>query len=193
LAAAPERRRFSVIGAPVATARAPPPPLLLPRTGAGVLAIDLAAMEPVRGATVLRGDFTRPDVVRRVRAELTSAAGVPSADAVLSDMAPSFSGDGDLDTLRQMALAWRALVFSLGVLRPGRGSLVLKVRPGREYDAMRGALQRLFADVAEAKPHASRASSAETYLVARQFAGGPGARLPPDVVEIVRTHGVEPE
>ena len=50
-------------------------------TGKGVLVgIDLLAVDPVRGATLLVGDITDPDILQRVHTAIEG-----KADAVLSD------------------------------------------------------------------------------------------------------------
>jgi 21S rRNA (uridine2791-2'-O)-methyltransferase len=137
-----------------------PPPA--PRKGALVVAVDLSYMDPLDGALLVRGDFTLPSVQSYLTSP--SALGEAGADAVLSDVAHSFSGDGSLDAARQMGLAWRALAFSLGVLREG-GSFVCKVRYGEEYALFREAAAHIFKEAAEVKPPASRAQSPEAYIV----------------------------
>jgi len=55
--------------------------------GASVVALDLLAIEPIRGATLLQGDFRDPDTPARLQAMLGG-----KADLVLSDMAPNTTG-----------------------------------------------------------------------------------------------------
>src|SRR5215469_8402788 len=62
--------------------------------GGEVVALDVLEMDPVPGATVLRGDFYAPEALERLRAAL----GGP-ADLVLSDMAPPTTGESDTDHL----------------------------------------------------------------------------------------------
>jgi len=57
------------------------------------------------------------------------------------------------------------------VLAPG-GSFVAKVFQGGAEGALLAALRRAFTTVRHAKPPASRAESAETYVVATGFRGG---------------------
>jgi 23S rRNA (uridine2552-2'-O)-methyltransferase len=56
------------------------------------------------------------------------------------------------------------------VLRPG-GAFVAKVFQGGATGDLLAALKRAFATVRHAKPAASRAESAETYVVATGFRG----------------------
>jgi 23S rRNA (uridine2552-2'-O)-methyltransferase len=138
-----------------------------------IVGIDLLPTDPVPGATLFAGDFRDPAAADRVRAAL----GGP-ADLVLSDMAAPATGHAATDHLRIVALAEEALAFAETVLRPG-GAFVAKVFQGGAEGALLAALKRGFALVRHAKPPASRAESAETYVVATGFRGMPDdARLP---------------
>src|SRR3546814_12484245 len=70
-----------------------------------------------------------------------------------------------------MALVEAALLFAAEVLAPG-GAFVAKVLQGGTERDLLTALKRDFARVAHVKPPASRADSAEVYLVATGFRGG---------------------
>jgi 23S rRNA (uridine2552-2'-O)-methyltransferase len=133
---------------------------------ARVVALDLLAMDPIPGATMLQGDFTDPDMPDRLKAEL----GGP-ADLVLSDMAPNTTGHAATDHLRIMALAESALDFALSVLAPG-GAFVAKVFQGGSEREMLTQMKRHFAQVRHAKPPASRKDSSELYVVATGFRPG---------------------
>lgn len=136
------------------------------RGAARVLAVDLLAMDPVPGATVLQADFTAPGEAERLAALL----GGP-ADLVLSDMAPNTTGHTATDHLRIMALAEEALQFALEVLAPG-GAFVAKVFQGGSERQMLDRMKARFAAVRHAKPPASRKESSELYVVATGFKPG---------------------
>ena len=134
--------------------------------GGRVLSVDMAEIAPIPGAETLTLDFLAEDAPGRIG----QALGGP-ADLVLSDMAPAATGHAATDHLRIMALAEAAADFAFAVLAPG-GAFVAKVWQG---GAERGLLERLkrgFAKVRHLKPPASRADSAETYVVATGFRGG---------------------
>ena len=63
-----------------------------------------------------------------------------------------------------------AFEFALEVLAPG-GTFVAKVFQGGSETAMLARMKRAFRVVRHAKPQASRAESAETYVVASGFRG----------------------
>jgi len=132
--------------------------------GRGALvAVDVAPMDPVAGAQVLRLDFLDLGAPQAIAAALGGAA-----DLVLSDMAQPATGHAATDHRRIVALAEAAYDFAASILAPG-GSFVAKVfQGGAEIDLL-AALKRDFARVRHAKPPASRAESAEVYVVAQGF------------------------
>ncbi len=135
-----------------------------------VLGIDILEWDPVPDATCLVGDFLAEDSEERLRQALGG-----QADVVLSDMAAPTTGHPATDHLRIIALVEVALDFAVGVLAPG-GTFVAKVFQGGTEKTLLDRLKRDFVSVRHAKPKASRAESAETYVVAVGFRG-PG--LPP--------------
>ena len=89
-------------------------------------------------------------------------------------MAPPATGHGGADHLRIIALAEGAFATACDVLAPG-GSFVCKVWQGGTEAALLADLNRRFARVRHAKPPASRADSAEVYVVAQGFRPDPAA------------------
>ncbi|HLI20485.1 MAG TPA: RlmE family RNA methyltransferase [Stellaceae bacterium] len=130
-----------------------------------LVACDILAMEAVPGATVLQQDF----LDAAAPAVIVAALG-GQADLVLSDMAAPTTGHAATDHLRIVALAEAAYDFAKEVLVPG-GAFVAKVFQGGAEGALLAALKRDFATLRHAKPPASRAESAEVYVVAQGFKG----------------------
>src|SRR5690606_15390473 len=131
-----------------------------------VVAIDYLDMEPIAGVRFLKKDFTDEDAP----AALVEALGGRKADLVLSDMAAPTTGHKRTDHLRIVHLVELAADFAIQVLAPG-GTFVAKVFQGGTEHELLAMLKRHFATTLHAKPRASRAESAETYLVARGFKG----------------------
>jgi 23S rRNA (uridine2552-2'-O)-methyltransferase len=125
-----------------------------------VVAIDLAEMQALPGAVLLQGDFLAPEAPEHLKAAL----GGP-ADVVLSDIAAPATGHAKTDHLKIIALAEAVHAFAVEALKPG-GSLVVKVLQGGATRDLLAALKRDFAEVRHVKPPASRADSAEIYVVA---------------------------
>jgi 23S rRNA (uridine2552-2'-O)-methyltransferase len=133
--------------------------------GGRVVAIDVLEMGAIPGVTFLQLDFHDAAAPDRLKVLI----GV-EADVVLSDMAPNTTGHRQTDHLRIMALAELAVDFARTVLAPG-GALLCKVLQGGTEPALLAALKRDFAAVKHVKPAASRADSAELYLLATGFRG----------------------
>jgi 23S rRNA (uridine2552-2'-O)-methyltransferase len=135
-------------------------------TGKGkVVGIDLLDIEPIAGVEFTVMDFLEPDAPERLKAMLGS-----EADAVLSDMAANTTGHKKTDHLRIVHLAELAAEFAREVLAPG-GFFVAKVFQGGAEGELLTMLKRDFAVVRHVKPKASRADSAELYVLATGFRG----------------------
>ena len=92
------------------------------------------------------------------------------ADVVLSDMAANATGHAKTDHLKIMALVEAAADFAREVLAPG-GSFLAKVLQGGTEAELLASLKRDYKTVKHIKPAASRADSAELYLLATGFRG----------------------
>jgi 23S rRNA (uridine2552-2'-O)-methyltransferase len=144
----------------VATARAGA------REGRGrVIAIDLLEMDGIEGVEFRQMDFHDPQAPTCLREWL----GGP-ADGVLSDMAANATGHRKTDQLRIVGLVALAADFASEVLAPG-GFFLAKVLQGGAEGELLACLKREFATVRHLKPKASRADSAELYLLATGFRG----------------------
>jgi 23S rRNA (uridine2552-2'-O)-methyltransferase len=128
-----------------------------------VVGIDLLDMEPLPGVQFAVKDFNDEDAPEFVKSML----GGP-ADGVMSDMAANAIGHKATDHLKIVALAELAAEFAFEVLTPG-GFFVAKVLQGGTEGQLLARLKRHFAIVRHAKPAASRAGSAELYVLATGF------------------------
>ncbi len=135
-----------------------------------IFALDLLPMDPLPDVVSIEGDFREQDVAER----LSAALGRGKADLILSDLAPNLSGIAAADAARGLHLLELALEFALSHLKPD-GCLLVKAFQGSGFSQFVAELKKHFASVAVRKPAASRAESAETYLLARRFKGQPAA------------------
>lgn len=129
-----------------------------------VVAVDILDMEPLAGVDFVQLDFLDPEAPGEIKTMLRDGR----ADIVLSDMAAQGTGHARTDHLRVVGLAEAAAEFAIEVLAPG-GGFVCKVFQGGTERALLERLKRAFATVRHVKPPASRAESAELYLVATGF------------------------
>lgn len=128
-----------------------------------VIGIDLKPVDPVAGATVLKGSIEDVDMLEKIAGILGD-----KADVILSDLAPNVSGLWDIDHARQISLSTMALGFARQVLRVG-GSAVFKVFDGDMLSEFRADLKSSFGRVLLNKPLASRQESSELYIVCLDF------------------------
>ncbi len=130
-----------------------------------VVGVDLLDMEPIQGVEFAVKDFNDEDAPEFIKAMLGGGA-----DGVMSDMAANATGHKQTDHLKIVALAELAADFACEVLEPG-GFFVAKVLQGGTEGQLLARLKRDFATVRHVKPAASRAGSAELYVLATGFRG----------------------
>jgi 23S rRNA (uridine2552-2'-O)-methyltransferase len=129
-----------------------------------VIASDILPMDNLADVQFVQGDFTEQEVIEK----LLDLLGPGKADLVISDMAPNMSGMKEIDQPRVLYLAELALELSGMVLKPD-GALLVKVFQGAGLDAFQKELKACFRAFKVRKPQASRARSAELYLLAEGF------------------------
>jgi len=129
-----------------------------------VLALDILPMDEIPGVDFLQGDFTESEVLQ----SLMTLLGGERADLMLSDMAPNISGNRSVDQPRAMYLAELALELACDTLGPG-GTFICKVFQGEGFDDFVRSARERFRQVRVVKPGASRPSSREVYLLARNY------------------------
>lgn len=131
-----------------------------------VIGIDLLDIEPLPGVEFTQLDFLDPSAPDKLKEMLGGLA-----DVVLSDMAANATGHRRTDHIKIVALVEAAAEFAREVLAPG-GTFLAKVIQGGTEGLLLTALKKDFAVVKHVKPLASRADSAELYLLATGFRGG---------------------
>jgi 23S rRNA (uridine2552-2'-O)-methyltransferase len=128
-----------------------------------VVAIDVLPMDPMPEVNFTQLDFLDPSAPDKIKAMLGGRA-----DVVLSDMAANATGHARTDHLKIMALVELASDFAREVLAPG-GTFLAKVLQGGTEASLLSTLKRDYTSVKHIKPPASRADSAELYLLASGF------------------------
>ena len=131
--------------------------------GGRIVAIDLLDIEPIAGVDFIQLDFLDPAAPDELKARLGG-----EADTVLTDMAANATGHRKTDHLKIVGLVEAAAEFAREVLKPG-GAFLAKVLQGGTEPALLAQLKKEFAVVRHVQPAASRAESAELYLLATGF------------------------
>ena len=129
-----------------------------------IVANDILPMDDIVGVEFLQGDFSSEEVLE----QFLTLLGSDRPRLVMSDIAPNTTGIADVDHDRSMYLVELALDFARRTLVPG-GDFVVKVFQGRGFQDFVKQLRGSFQTVKFRKPPASRARSAELYLLARDF------------------------
>jgi 23S rRNA (uridine2552-2'-O)-methyltransferase len=130
-----------------------------------VVGVDLLDMEAIPGVEFAVKDFNDDDAPDFIKSMLGG-----EADGIMSDMAANATGHKQTDHIRIVALAELAADFATDVLAQG-GFFVAKVLQGGTEGQLLARLKRDFAAVRHVKPAASRADSAELYVLATGFRG----------------------
>ena len=126
-----------------------------------VLGVDIKNIQPIEAANIhtIVGDITDPETQKRIKRILPA-----SANVVISDVSPNISGAWDVDHARQIDLARESLLLALKLLKTN-GSFFVKVFQGDMFQDFVEEVRRHFVRVEIIKPKASRAKSAEIFVL----------------------------
>jgi len=132
-----------------------------------VLGVDVKPIKPLEYENVktLIADIKNSETIKLIIGMLPE-----KADVVLSDLAPNVSGIWELDHARQIDLAEKALKIASKILKIG-GTFLVKLFQGDMTNNYISEARKLFSKVKLIKPKASRARSAEIYLLCIGFRG----------------------
>lgn len=137
----------------------------MPR-GSKVICVDLVPIKPLKGVTTIQSDITTQQCRNLIKSELSGKTHV--CDIVLNDGAPNVGAAWSKDAYNQAELTLHAFQLACDLLRPG-GTFVTKVFRSADYNSLLWAFQQLFTKVESSKPSASRAVSAEIFVVCQGF------------------------
>lgn len=126
-----------------------------------VLGVDIKPIKPINLSNVhaLTGDINDPQTTERIKELLPRPA-----DVVVSDVSPNISGIWELDHACQIDLARRSLQIATFLLKP-TGNFFVKVFQGDMLNEFMKEVKQNFHFVKLIKPKASRAKSAEIYVL----------------------------
>ncbi len=130
--------------------------------GCRVVGVDLLKIEPIPDVTLIQADIEDEATLGR----MLEALGGP-ADLLLSDLAPSATGQRAVDRLRSEAMGEIVLDLAPSLLKPG-GHLLLKMLRGADA-VLADAARSIFKSVRLVRPDATRRESSEIYLLAHEL------------------------
>lgn len=126
-----------------------------------VVGVDLKNIRPLKATNLqtIVCDISSPDAFKQIKRMLPSLA-----DVVTSDVSPNVSGVWEVDHARQIDLARKSLMLALKLLNSG-GSFFVKVFQGDMFPKFVKEVKQYFVRVEVMKPKASRARSAEVFVL----------------------------
>jgi 23S rRNA (uridine2552-2'-O)-methyltransferase len=127
-----------------------------------VVGVDINRISNIDGVNFIRGDILEEETLKKILSISEEF------DVVLSDCSPNVSGIWSVDHERQVFLARTSINIARKVLKKG-GTLVIKAFQGSEYSKLLEEIRQYFGYVKTTKPEASRKTSAEMYIVAKNF------------------------
>ncbi|CAI5491378.1 unnamed protein product, partial [Closterium sp. Naga37s-1] len=154
--------------------------------GSVIVGVDLVPIRAVPGCITLTHDITTP----KCRADLKKVLKGGLLDVVVHDGSPNVGGAWLSEALGQAALSLQALRLAVEFLKPG-GTFISKVFRSQDYNALLFAFKQLFGRVEATKPVASRATSAEIYVVCHAFKAP--ARIDPRLLDAKHLFETVPE
>lgn len=133
------------------------------------MGVDLKNVKPLDASNVqtIEGDITDSETQKEIERILPSFA-----DVVISDVSPNVSGVWEVDHARQIDLARESLILSLKILRIG-GNFFVKVFQGDMFQSFVEEVRQHFSRVEIVKPKASRAKSAEIFILGMNLKKAP--------------------
>lgn len=129
-----------------------------------VIACDLLPMKKIPRVNFFQEDCSNPGILEKLYLKTK----YQKVQIVLSDMSPKISGIPIIDINKSIYLGNVALDICRCILISG-GSFVVKIFQGEDFDNYLYNVRSLFSVVKVRKPNASRFSSREVYIVAKNL------------------------
>ena len=128
-----------------------------------VISIDLKSMEEIKNTIQVKGDFTDPNVQKKIKAYLNKGL-----DVVMSDMAVNTTGIKNLDAIQTGELCKEAMIFSKDVISQN-GFFISKIFMGSTFNEIVALGKKIFKEVRVFKPQSSRKDSKESFIICKKI------------------------
>tara|TARA_B100000963_G_scaffold66596_1_gene54745 strand:- start:589 stop:1200 length:612 start_codon:yes stop_codon:yes gene_type:complete len=128
-----------------------------------IISLDLKEIEVIKNTTQIKGDFTDPNIKRKIKKLLTKGL-----DIVMSDMAVNTTGVKNLDSIQTGELCKEAMIFSKEVLS-SNGFFISKIFMGSTFNEIVALGKKIFREVRVFKPLSSRKESKESFIICKKI------------------------
>ena len=128
-----------------------------------VISIDLKEMDEIENTIQIKGDFTEPDIQKKIKDNLNKGL-----DIVMSDMAVNTTGIKNLDSIQTGELCKEAMNFSTDVISPN-GFFISKIFMGSTFNEIVALGKKIFKEVKVFKPQSSRKDSKESFIICKKI------------------------
>ena len=128
-----------------------------------VISIDLKEMEEIKNTTQITGDFTDPNIKKKIKEYFNTRL-----DVVMSDMAVNTTGIKNLDAIQTGELCKEAMIFSKDVISQN-GFFISKIFMGSTFNEIVALGKKIFKEVKVFKPQSSRKDSKESFIICKKI------------------------
>ena len=128
-----------------------------------VISIDLKSMEEIKNTIQIKGDFTDPNIQKKIKDYLNK-----DLDVVMSDMAVNTTGIKNLDAIQTGELCKEAMIFSKDVISQN-GFFISKIFMGSTFNEIVALGKKIFKEVKVFKPQSSRKDSKESFIICKKI------------------------
>ena len=126
-----------------------------------ITAIDLKEFKPIKNITFFKKNIFDKDFVLLLQKHYPNGA-----DIIVSDIAPSTSGNKFVDHIKSLELSKKTYEIALNLLNKG-GILVIKIFDGEKTRKLCDSIKKNFLNFNLYKPKSSKSDSKEIYIIAK--------------------------
>ncbi len=128
-----------------------------------IISIDLKEMEEIKGTIQIKGDFTDPNIQKKIRSYTSK-----EIDVVMSDMAVNTTGIKNIDSIQTGELCKEAMIFSKNAMSK-KGFFISKIFMGSSFNEIIKLGKNIFKEVKVFKPKSSRKDSKESFVICKNL------------------------
>ena len=128
-----------------------------------IISIDLKEMKEIKGTIQIKGDFTDPNIQKKIRSYTSK-----EIDVVMSDMAVNTTGIKNIDSIQTGELCKEAIIFSKEVIS-NNGFFISKIFMGETFNEIVALAKKIFKEVRVFKPQSSRKESKENFIICKKI------------------------